>query len=122
MQLNTSPPKRTGCNRTGPGRIWLNPPYSTGLVDKFVTRLVESAEVKQAILLVNNATDTGWFHLAASHATSVCFHRGRIAFVDAKGVRQGSPNHGQVLFYFGSRVKSFEKYFADKGLCMRLAK
>jgi hypothetical protein len=50
------------------GRVWLNPPYTDGVIGKFVTKLVShvrSGEVSAAILLVDNKTDTRWFHVAA---------------------------------------------------------
>ena len=44
------------------GNIWMNPPYSTALIKEFAEKLSNST-FKQAIVLVNNATDTAWFKL-----------------------------------------------------------
>src|SRR5262249_50102678 len=46
------------------GRVFLNPPYASGLVEPFVDKLVDELaadRVTEAILLVNNATETKWF-------------------------------------------------------------
>src|SRR5215472_16174558 len=45
------------------GKIFLNPPYTKGLVDRFVHTLIVSYEagfVEEAILLVRPASDTAW--------------------------------------------------------------
>ena len=46
------------------GRVFLNPPYGRKLVDQFSDRLVQGYQegtVTEAIVLVNNATETTWF-------------------------------------------------------------
>ena len=62
------------------GNIWLNPPYSTGLIEKFADKLIHS-DYHQAIVLVNNATDTAWFAQLAEHAAAVVFPKGRVKFL-----------------------------------------
>src|SRR5262245_782842 len=55
------------------GNVWLNPPYS--YPEPFVQRLLgeyASGRVTAALLLTNNATDTGWFHAVAGRASVWC--------------------------------------------------
>ena len=70
------------------GRVWINPPYAQGLIDPFVAKLLEhvkGGEVTEAILLVDNRTDTRWFQLAARAAPRICFTCGRVRFVRPAG-------------------------------------
>jgi ParB family chromosome partitioning protein len=99
------------------GRVWLNPPFSMPLIARFVGKLVEhyqAGDVTQAVLLVDAATDTRWFHVALDAAAAICFHRGRVRFLTPAG-RAGSPTRGQALFYFGPHPKRFARYFRRFG-------
>ncbi len=99
------------------GTVWLNPPYSSGLVDKFAEKLVDSlGKVKSAIVLVNNATETRWFQLLANKCDSICFPSGRIKFLDATGEPKNSPLQGQAFLYFGPKPTAFGKAFCQFGL------
>ena len=66
------------------GRIFLNPPYAQPLMSQFAEALAskfENDEIEQAVVLVNNATETGWFARIASRASAVCFPSSRIRFL-----------------------------------------
>lgn len=107
---------------TWKGNIFLNPPYSRGVISKFINKLIEELDdTKQAILLTNNNTDTIWFNLAANECDSICFTKGRINFYKADGSKT-SPTNGQTFFYFGSNVDKFGKIFNDIGLIMKVIK
>jgi phage N-6-adenine-methyltransferase len=96
------------------GRIWLNPPYSKGLIDKFIAKLVaeyESGRTTEAILLVNNSTETKWFRTAADSCTAVCFPDKRISFLTPAGEKAGSPALGNAFLYFGARPDAFAREF-----------
>jgi len=54
---------------------------------------VENGDIKQAIVLVNNATETAWFSVLISIATAVLFPVRRIKFYTPGG-GQGSPLQG----------------------------
>lgn len=106
-----------GLSHKWTGKVWLNPPYSKELLAKFVAKLVDeyqAAHVKAAILLVNNFTDSDWFQLACGACTAVCFPRDRIYFENASG-KIDRPLNGQVFFYFGAEVKTFQSVFASIG-------
>jgi phage N-6-adenine-methyltransferase len=100
------------------GNVWLNPPYSKDLVGKFAAKLLASLEdssVQQAVVLVNNATETQWFQSLAVKCDAVCFPCGRIQFIDKTGAVANSPLQGQALLYFGERATRFCKAFAEMG-------
>lgn len=102
-----------GLQQPWSGRVWLNPPYERGLIESFCERLVDSDEVTQACVLVNNATDTGWFRTLADAADAVCFLTGRISFLKSDGARN-KPLQGQAVLYFGDRVNDFVRIFDDE--------
>ena len=96
--------------------IWLNPPYKSGLIEKFVDKLLDS-NFNQAIVLVNNATDTKWFSRLAYRANAIIFPTGRIKFLSPDGVTHNSPIQGQAILYFGKHIKSFSDAFKLYGRC-----
>lgn len=95
------------------GNIWMNPPYSTALLNKFADKLVES-RFEQAIVLVNNATETAWFEKLVSTASAIVFHKGRIRFVKRDG-EHGSPLQGQAFIYYGHNAEKFLDVFKKYG-------
>jgi ParB family chromosome partitioning protein len=99
------------------GKVFLNPPYSGSLIAKFADKLathVETGDVTEAVVVVNNATDTGWFHRLARVSSAVCFPRGRIKFVSPEG-ELATPLQGQAIFYFGRGVETFRAHFSALG-------
>ena len=99
------------------GRVWLNPPYSRELLKKFVPKLVSevrAGRTVEAICIVNNCTEVGWFHEMFEVATALCFTKGRVAFYREPGTT-GSPLQGSVIFYFGIRSSIFGRYFEERG-------
>jgi ParB family chromosome partitioning protein len=107
------------------GRVFLNAPYNRDLLPMFVSKLVaEVAEghTTEAILLVNNGTDTDWFDAALRACRSVCFTHGRIRFIEASGVEMSTPTQGQAFLYFGAQPDRFEAVFHHIGSCLRPSK
>jgi ParB family chromosome partitioning protein len=102
------------------GNVWLNPPYASDLIGKFADKLVDELKhIKQAIVLVNNATETEWFYTMVVQATAVCFPRSRVRFVTPDGTT-GAPLQGQAILYFGPDVNRFINVFDEKGWCARV--
>lgn len=95
------------------GNIWMNPPYSTTLLQRFAEKLA-SSEFDQAIVLVNNATETGWFETLVKKASAIVFHKGRIRFVKRDG-EHGAPLQGQAFLYFGNYPDKFLEVFKGFG-------
>lgn len=81
-------------------RLYLNPPYSNPrpFVEKLVY-CVQRGIVSTAILVVNNATDTGWFREAMTAARYVHFPR-RIKFVHPVKGTAGSNRYAQAIIGF----------------------
>ena len=109
-----------GLSKPWHGNVWLNPPYSKDCIGKFASKLresVESKSVQQAVMLVNNATDTAWFQDVVTAASALCFTKGRISFIDKNGKPSNKPLQGQTFLYFGGRIKGFCKAFCEVGFC-----
>ena len=106
-----------GLARDWDGNVWLNPPYSKDLIGKFAEKVVvESERFEQAIVLVNNATETAWFQSMARKADAICLFAGRIRFNDKTGKPANTPVQGQAAIYFGQHVARFASAFDDLGL------
>ncbi len=106
-----------GLSQEWAGNVWLNPPYSSELIVKFVDKLIAEAErIGQALILVNNATETEWFGKLVKKASAVCFPKGRVKFYMPDGTI-GAPLQGQALLYFGGNSRKFKEVFSAKGWC-----
>jgi phage N-6-adenine-methyltransferase len=104
------------------GRVWINPPFSKELIGKFVDKLTEEFEannVSAAILLTNDSTDTAWFHAAFGTANAICFHRGRIEWVQPDGNVYKNTAYGQTFFYFGPNPAAFNRVFREIGFVVQ---
>src|SRR5262245_21923647 len=113
-----------GLKQRWTGNVYMNPPYSRGLVEKFINKFCyawDEMQVEQACILTNNATDTTWFHRLLTRSPMLCIFKGRISYVDPvtklekKGNRQG-----QVLWYFGRNRAGFRHQFVDYGVVCNL--
>lgn len=106
-----------GLDKEWRGNVWMNPPYASDLIGKFIDKLVaELPNIEQAIVLVNNATETEWFGKLISRANAVCFPRSRVKFYMPDG-KTGAPLQGQAVIYFGEHKERFAEVFGGKGWC-----
>jgi ParB family chromosome partitioning protein len=99
------------------GRIWLNPPYSGALVSRFLDKVCteyDEGRIDEAVVLVNNATDTAWFHNLLERFPA-CFLRKRVPFW-RPGHDGGGARQGQVIFYLGPKVDKFWTVFSPLGV------
>ena len=108
-----------GLTKEWKGNIWLNPPYSN--VKLFVDKLLDST-FDQAIVLVNNATETEWFARLAERASAMVFHLGRIRFATPESEGEGTTPcmQGQVFVYFGPTVEKYLEEFSQYGWGVKL--
>ena len=113
--------KDSGLDKTWHGNVWMNPPYSQPLITQFCNLIVEkykNNEIKQACILVNNATETNFFQNMLSICIAICFIRGRVKFIDKAGNSSGTPLQGQSILYLGNNLKGFIKEFETFGIIM----
>jgi ParB family chromosome partitioning protein len=106
-----------GLQQKWEGNVWMNPPYAQPLMSQFaeaISEKFESGEIDQAIILVNNATETQWFQRMASVASAVCFPKSRVKFLDPNG-KPGAPLQGQAIIYMGDSKRVFRDEFRKYG-------
>jgi len=106
-----------GLSKPWCGKVWMNPPYSSDLIQQFAYKIVDEyrkGNTEEAIVLVNNATETQWFSHMMLGASAVAFPKGRIQFESPNG-KLNSPLQGQAFIYFGKRPGRFSERFKDIG-------
>lgn len=111
-----------GLGREWSGKVYLNPPYSQPAIAQFSEKLAsecENGNVREAIALTHNYTDTAWFHRLASTCQAICFTRGRIGFVNPEG-KKAAPTQGQAFFYFGADSSRFAEQFKAIGFVVEV--
>lgn len=99
------------------GRVWMNPPYAKVLVEQFADKMAYHAgngDVPEAIVLVNNATETAWFRRLIGVAAAVVFPASRVRFWQPNS-ETGAPLQGQAVIYIGSMPNVFLSEFAAFG-------
>ena len=99
------------------GRVWMNPPYNRVLIERFVSKLLASEGVTQAVVLVNNATETAWAQALLGAASAVCFPSGRVRYLAPDGVRN-TPLQGQMIVGLKVPPHRFADCFEEVGVCM----
>jgi len=95
-------------NGVGFVRVFLNPPYSAGNIDKFMAKAyVESQKGAVVVCLVPCATDTKWWHNYAMKAQEIRFIKGRVRFVgyDEDGNQiKNSPTFSSCVVIFDQKL------------------
>lgn len=112
-----------GLSQEWTGRAWMNPPYSGDLIGRFIDRMVDQyrrGNVTEAIVLVNNATETAWFQTLAAQADAICFPKGRIKYLDSTGKPANTPLQGQAFIYLGPQKKAFHRVFSAFGFVVNV--
>jgi hypothetical protein len=99
--------------------VFLNPPYSDKAKQEFAHKFRnewEAGHIKQAIILINNCTETRAFENFSFCASARAEPRKRIQFINVEGRCDKNGNtRGQVFFYCGRRFKRFARVFKAAG-------
>jgi phage N-6-adenine-methyltransferase len=111
--------EHNGLEKAWFGNVWLNPPYANSLVRQFCDKLVEECDagnVAQAIVLVNNATETKWMQKLLGACSAACFPSGRVRFWKPEKTQAATPLQGQAVIYFGGNPEAFCQRFSAFGI------
>lgn len=103
------------------GTVWLNPPYSDPApwINKAVAAH-QSGDIDAAVILVNNATETGWFQKLIEHSAAFCILSRRVAFWRHDHQNVGA-RQGQVVFYLGPDLDAFVQHWQPFGpICRKV--
>lgn len=100
----------------GHGLIFVNPPYGRAIVDwvSYASNIYVETSTSEIVLLVPARTDTRWFQLFVTTASSICFLRGRVKFIGCSGKTDPAPFPSCVA-YWGYRPERFRRAFRDAG-------
>lgn len=112
--------EKSGIDKVWKGNVWMNPPYSQPLISEFCGTFLHNwidDNIKQGMILINNATETEFAQSLLKHCSVVCFPKGRVRFLD-ENEKPGAPLQGQMLIYFGDNLDSFIKEFSCIGICL----
>ena len=107
-----------------PGRVFMNPPYGRKIINASVEIFIENWKnntISEAIVLVNNATETKWFQLLLKSSSIICLPEKRISFEAFDGKNVSGNTRGQVFLYFGQETNKFESVFKRIGVTLRLS-
>jgi len=111
--------EQDGLTREWKGRVWLNPPYASDLIGKFIEKLkasFTSGAVPEALALVNNGTETVWFQSICEVVSAICFPKSRVRFWSPDPDRNlTSPLQGQAFLYLGKGWARFCEEFRHVG-------
>lgn len=102
-------------------RVWCNPPYSRGNVDRFVNRAIEQTQnsaLMDVVMLINVDVSTKYFKRILEHAKAIVYVTGgRINFIDPNTMLpSNAPKKPNMFVLFSSSKKPDEfvrTYYAD---------
>jgi ParB family chromosome partitioning protein len=99
----------------GHGLVFVNPPYSKGLLTLFAEKIGDEAIAgAEIVALVPANVEVAVWHDVFWQADAICFPRSRIRFL-VDGKPKGTPLLGSGIPYFGPRPEAFRAAFSDLG-------
>lgn len=122
-----------GLDKPWYGRMWANPPYDTGVLEKFCDRAIEQyklGNVTEGLLMTNtNNTHHEHFQKLLGGCSGICFVKDWVRWVPSFDREQQMlanigidwhaeyTKHGNAVFYFGPKVDEFKRIFSKFGVC-----
>lgn len=100
------------------GKVWMNPPYNSGLLMPFVTRLLKEP-ISQAVTLLNNNTETLWGQALLKASNAVCFPKARLRFWNSQGENKSGAIQGSMICGLKVNQSRFLKAFKPIGVCSK---
>lgn len=97
------------------GRVWLNPPFSTGLPRRFALKALEewrAGRLQAACLLLPLPLHARWFTDLLGEASAVCVLRDKPVF---HGPCSGTIPAFVSIIYLGREPRAFQAAFAGLG-------
>lgn len=85
------------------GSVWLNPPYSFPLVERFADKALEEWEARRVahmLILVNSSTSSAWWHKLARACSLLTFPDQRIQFWSPHALDGDANRNASTLFCF----------------------
>ena len=103
--------------------MFANPPYALGLIGKCCRRITQeyhAGTYQRAVIMVNNATETEWFHELLSISTMMCLPAKRINFLNHhRELTIQRNSRGQVIFGVGIEETQFDVAFREVGAILK---
>lgn len=111
--------KDDGLKQNWYGNVWLNPPYGTDVPIWLKKALEENKKNNANVMaLIFSRTDTLWFHNYAVKFDKICFLKGRISFIKAETMEQGTPSGaGSMIVSIGEELNQ-ALVNANLGFCV----
>lgn len=106
------------------GRVFMNPPYTRGLIDKFIDRLESHWEgewITSAFVITNNVTETKWAQTLAKMCSAVCMLDKRVHFVLPGGEIMNQTRQGQLIWYLARDFSTYKfiEVMSEHGIVFR---
>lgn len=108
--------EENGLNFQWHGKVWMNPPYDRKLISDFTDKLLSHylhGDITEAMVLINNATETKNFQRISKHSSGLCLIDSRVKFWHPRKI--SAPLQGQVILYLGNKYALFRKNFEQFG-------
>ena len=102
-----------GLAQTWNGRVWMNPPYRGGAINRFIERLIASPGVQQAVVITGPYHDTKYGQALAAASNCLCLVAGRIKFLKGTSEREAPPFASVI---HGVRVDAARFHAAFSGM------